>query len=55
MIHMGMGQSYITRGPQVFVLGSIYQGSIFGTHFGPTAIYSHVVGIPFDLVCLWLL
>ena len=30
---MGMGQNKTTRGPQVLVFGSIYQGSIFGTHF----------------------
>ena len=29
---MGMGQ-VLTRGPQVLVLGSTYQGSMLGTHF----------------------
>ena len=38
-VHMAMGQSKTTRKPHVFVFGSIYQGSILGTHFLPTAIY----------------
>ena len=36
MSHMGMGQNITTRGPQVLVFGSIYQGKPFG-HFGVTA------------------
>ena len=31
--YMGMGQNTTTRGPQVLVFGSIYQGYILGTHF----------------------
>ena len=31
--HLGMGQNLTTRGPQVLVLGSIYQASIWGTVF----------------------
>ena len=31
--HVGMGQNLTTRKPQVLVLGSIYQGSILGSHF----------------------
>ena len=30
---MGAGQNIATRGPQLLVFGSIYQGSILGTHF----------------------
>ena len=30
---MGIGQSKATRGPQVLVIVSIYQGSILGTYF----------------------
>ena len=33
LIEMGMGENKTTRGPQVLVFGSIYQGSIFGAHF----------------------
>ena len=35
-----MGQNETTRGPQVFVLGSIYQGFILGTYSSPTATSS---------------
>ena len=31
--HVGMGQNSTTGGPQLLVHGSIYQGSISGTHF----------------------
>ena len=31
----GRGSKYNDQGPQVLVFGSIYQGSIFGTHFDP--------------------
>ena len=31
--HLGMGQNQTTRGPQVLVHVSIYQGSILGTYF----------------------
>ena len=32
-LHMGVGQNYPTRKPQVLVFVSIYQGSISGTYF----------------------
>ena len=32
-VSMCMGQNKPTRGPQVLVFGSIYQGSILGAHF----------------------
>ena len=32
-VNMGVGQNETTRGPQVLVLGSIYQGFILGTYF----------------------
>ena len=37
--YMGMGQNKATSGPQVVVFGSIYQASILGTHFSPTATW----------------
>ena len=30
--HVGVGQNS-TTGPQILILGSIYQGSMLGTHF----------------------
>ena len=36
--HVGVDQNQAIRGPQVLVFGSICQGSILGTYFGPTAM-----------------
>ena len=37
---MGLGQNETTRGLLVVVFVSVYQGSILGTYFRPTSIYS---------------
>ena len=45
LLHLGMGQNQPTREPQVLVFGFIYQGSILGTHFGPTATCPSLVRV----------
>ena len=49
--HMGMGQNITTRGPQVLVFGSIYQGKPF-SHFGVTAFLTTTATCCFFGFCL---
>ena len=46
----GYGSKFNSRGGQVFVIGSIYQGSILRTYFWPTAMWCLGGLVPFWLV-----